>query len=102
MRLPLQLLSLVASILAPCAWASSSIRNPLGALSTVQRATIHTHNHRVTALSDFDLTFSIRDDLDVRLRLEPNHDILAEDATVAYLAPDGTISRKEGIDRLQH
>ncbi|KAK0872348.1 hypothetical protein LTR87_012457 [Friedmanniomyces endolithicus] len=102
MRLPLQLLSLIASILAPCAWASSSIRNPLGALSTVQRATIHTHNHRVTALSDFDLTFSVRDDLDVRLRLEPNHDILAEDATVAYLAPDGTISRKEGIDRLRH
>ncbi|KAK5690163.1 hypothetical protein LTR97_012351 [Elasticomyces elasticus] len=102
MRIPFQLFSLVAAILAPCALASSSIRNPLGALSTVQNATIHTHNHRITALSDFDLTFNIRGDLHVRLRLEPNHDILADDATVSYLAPDGTISRREGIDRLGH
>ncbi|KAK5713346.1 hypothetical protein LTR17_017656 [Elasticomyces elasticus] len=102
MRIPFQLFSLVAAILAPCAQASSSIRNPLGALSTVQNATINTHNHRITALSDFDLTFNVRGDLHVRLRLEPNHDILADDATVSYLAPDGTISRREGIDRLGH
>ncbi|KAK3111220.1 hypothetical protein LTR53_013749 [Teratosphaeriaceae sp. CCFEE 6253] len=102
MRIPCTLLSVVAAILLPGVQASSSIRNPLGALSTVQNATIHTHNHRVTALSDFDLTFNIRNDLHVRLRLEPNHDILAEDATIAYLAPDGTISRKESIDRLGH
>lgn len=100
--IPIPLLSLAAAIWAPIVQASSSIRNPIGALSKVQNATIHTHNHRVTALSDFDLTFNIGDDLLVKFSLEPNHDILAEDATVAYLAPDGTISRKESVDRLRH
>jgi len=100
---PFQLLSLVATIIiVPLAQASSSIRNPIGRLSTVENATIHTHNHRITALSEFDLTFSVRNDLHVKLSLEPNHDILAEDATVEYLAPDGTISRKESINRLGH
>ena len=102
MRLPFQLLSLVAAVLIPSTQASSSIRNPIGALSSVQNATIHTNNGRVTALSQFDLTFNIRDDLYVRLSLEPNHDILAQDATVAYLAADGSITRKESVDRLMH
>ena len=102
MRLPFQLLSLVASIILPLAEANSSIRNPIGALSTVQNATIHTHNHRLTALSQFDLTFNIRDDLHVKLSLEPNHDILPEDATISYLEADGSISGKESVDRLAH
>ena len=102
MRIPFQLLSLVAAVLLPQAEASSSIRNPIGALSTVQNATIHTHNHRVTALSKFDLTFNIRDDLHVKLSLEPNNDIFGEDAIVSYLAPDGSISHKENVDRLDH
>ena len=102
MRIPFQLLSLAATILSPLAQASSSKRNPIGALSTIQNATIHTGNRRVTALSDFDLTFNLRDDLYVKFSLEPNHDILAEDATISYLAPDGTISHKESVDRLGH
>lgn len=102
MRIPFHLLSLVAAVLLPSTQASSSIRNPIGALSSVQNATIHTKNGRVTALSQFDLTFNIRDDLQVKLSLEPNNDIIAEDATVSYLAPDGSISRKENVDRLGH
>ncbi|KAK5132063.1 hypothetical protein LTR08_000400 [Meristemomyces frigidus] len=100
--LPLQLLALVATILSPLAHASSSIRNPIRTVATVQNATIHTHSHRVTALSDFELSFNIHDDLYVKFSLEPNHDILADDATVSYLAPDGTISRNERVDRLGH
>lgn len=97
------LLSLAAAtILTPFASASSTIRNPIGALSTVQNATIHTHNHRLTALSEFDLTFNIRDEVLVRLHLEPNHDILQDDTVVTYLAPDGSVSRKETVDRLGH
>ncbi|KAK4507413.1 hypothetical protein PRZ48_001148 [Zasmidium cellare] len=96
------LLSLAATLLTPLAAASSTIRNPIGALSAVQNATIHTHNHRLTALSQFDLTFNIRDQVHVKLHLEPNHDILAQDATVQYLAPDGSVSRKETVDRLGH
>ncbi|KAK4552827.1 hypothetical protein LTR86_010161 [Recurvomyces mirabilis] len=102
MRLPFQLLSLAASILVPQAWASSTIRNPIATLSTLQNATILTNNHRVTALSDFDLTFNIQDDLHVRLRLEPNHDIIAEDATITYLAADGTVRHTESVDRSAH
>lgn len=82
--------------------ASSSIRNPIGALSTVQNATIHTHNHRITALHEFDLTFNVRDELHVKFHLEPNHDILADDTVVQHMAPDGTVHRTEGVDRLGH
>ena len=102
MRLPFQLLSLAAAVLLPLVEASSNIRNPIGALSTVQNATIHTHNGRVTALSQFDLTFNVRDDLQVKFSLEPNHDILAENALVTHLAPDGTITQEENVDRLAH
>ncbi len=97
MRLPFALLSLVVATLA-----RSSIRNPIGALSTVQNATIHTHNHRVTALSRFDLTFNIRDDLYVKFALEPNHNILADDASVSYLGSDGEVAHRESVDRLGH
>lgn len=102
MRLPFHLLSLAAVILTPFAEASSSIRNPIGALSPIQNATIHTKNHRVTALSEFELSFNIRDDLHVKFHLEPNHDILANEASVSYLAPDGTISRKDKAERLDY
>ena len=101
--LPFSLLAYAATtILAPLVDASSTIRNPIGALSTVQNATIHTHNHRLTALHEFDLTFHIRNDLHVRFHLEPNHDLLAHDTTVTYLAPDGSVSRQEPVDRLGH
>ncbi|CAK3956898.1 hypothetical protein DOTSEDRAFT_67715 [Lecanosticta acicola] len=102
MRLPFTLLSLAACVLAPIAQASSTTRNPLSALSDVQNATIHTHNHRLTALSHFDLSFILRNDVWVKLRLEPNHDILGEDTTVTYLKSDGSLDRREGVDRLGH
>ncbi|KAI5369245.1 putative peptidase M12B, ADAM/reprolysin, Disintegrin domain, Disintegrin domain superfamily [Septoria linicola] len=102
-QLPFSLLAYAATTLVtPLVDASSSIRNPIGALATIQNATIHTHNHRITALHEFDLTFNIRNELHVRFHLEPNHDILAEDATITYLAPDGTVSRRETVDRLGH
>jgi hypothetical protein len=102
MRLPFQLLLLVAAVLSPLVEASSRIRNPIGALTTVQNATIQTHNYRVTALSQFDLTFNIREDLHVKLSLEPNRNILAENAIISYLAADGTITQKENVDRLAY
>lgn len=102
MRLPFHLLSLaLVALTAPLAEASSRIRNPIGALSTIQNATIHTHNHRVTALSEFDLTFNIRDDSYVKFNLEPNHDILADDAVISYLGPDGQVAYHEPFDRLR-
>ncbi|KAF2141306.1 uncharacterized protein K452DRAFT_327015 [Aplosporella prunicola CBS 121167] len=82
--------------------ASSVARNPLARLEVAQHPEIHTYNHRVTALSTFDLEFSLRDGDRLRLALEPNHDILAEGATVEYLGPDGQVTHREEIDRLAH
>jgi hypothetical protein len=81
--------------------ASSTARNPISQLGTVDNATIHTHNHRVTALSHFDLSFTLFEGK-VKLTLEPNHDILPEGASVQYLGPDGEVVRTEPIQRLDH
>jgi hypothetical protein len=81
--------------------ASSDRRNPLNAIGTVQDTSINTQSHRVTALSHFDISlraFRRR----IRLSLEPNHDILADDAQVQYLGPDGEVARTEVINRLEH
>lgn len=103
MRLPLSLLSLAATVLlSPFASASSSTRNPLGALAPLQNATIHTKHHRITALSHFDLSFTLRDDLHVKFSLQPNHDILAPDARISHLAPDGTLTPGEPAARLDY
>ncbi|PPJ53902.1 hypothetical protein CBER1_04595 [Cercospora berteroae] len=100
-QLPFSLLAYAASTLLSAS-ASSTTRNPIGAISTIQNATIHTPNHRVTALHEFDLTFAVRDELHVRFHLEPNHDILPEGATISYVDEDGTIFRHEIVDRLAH
>ena len=93
----------VCSLLVDLVSASSSIRNPIRALSTVQNATIHSANNRVTALSHFDLSFLLYDHVEVKISLEPNHDIIPHSgATVNYLDPEGNIVRTEPIDRLAH
>ncbi|OJD31849.1 adam protease adm-b [Diplodia corticola] len=105
-----------AAAVASCAWtavvviptlfdsvhASSVARNPLTALEVLRNPTIHTYNNRVTALSEFDLSFDLFNDQRVRLALEPNHDIIAEGATIEYLGADGEVTRRETIDRLDH
>jgi hypothetical protein len=95
-------LTLAAAVLAPITEASSSIRNPLTALSEVKNATIHTGNNRIHAFSDFDLSFNIRDELHVKFSLEPNHNILGENAVITHLAPDGSVRHTEEVDRRQH
>lgn len=103
MRLPLQLLGFALAIVSPAVKASSSTRNALATISTVQNATIHTRKHRVTALSNFDLTFNLQNELYVKLSLEPNHNALPDDGLrIQYLSPDGSISRIEEVDRLSH
>lgn len=83
--------------------ATSTTRNPLRAISTIQNATIHTHSHRVTALHNFDLSFVLRPHLHVKLSLEPNDDLLPNTGLlVSYLNPDGSVSRTEDLDRLAH
>ncbi|KAB8346116.1 hypothetical protein FH972_023164 [Carpinus fangiana] len=93
----------VASV-ALLAAASSVERNPLRLLTTVEDPAIRTQSRRVTALTPkFDLTFDVFDrHRRIRLTLEPNHDVVHEEATVTYLGPDGQVSHSEAISRLDH
>ncbi|KAJ9141844.1 Disintegrin and metalloproteinase domain-containing protein B [Pleurostoma richardsiae] len=94
-----------AGLLLHSATADSTERNPLRHVSRLSEPVLNTHNpsHRVHAYSSFDVTFSIPDrQQKFRLSLEPNHDILAEDATIHYLAPDGSIRAVEPVERSDH
>jgi len=96
-------LILTLSVFTTQVLASSTIRNPVAALYTVQNGTIHTQNSRVTALSHFDLSFVLHNDYHVKLSLEPNHDIFpVEGSVVSYLGPDGLLVRQEPLERLEH
>jgi hypothetical protein len=99
---PRSLLLATYLLFTTIAEAHSTVRNPVDVVSTIQNATISTVTTRLTALSEFDLTFNIQGDLHVKLQLEPNYDILGDGASVQYLAADGTISREEVIDRSEH
>lgn len=70
---------------------------------TVEDPIIHSPSHRVHALSSFDLTFYLHNRKQrLKLTVSPNHDVIAEGATIQYLAPDGTVRNTEEIDRLEH
>jgi hypothetical protein len=88
-------------LFAVLALAHSQARNPLTAISTVQDASIDTPSHRVNALQSFELSLSAFKRR-FKLKLAPNHDVLADGATVSYLGPDGEVERTEVIDRMAH
>ncbi|KAF1999110.1 hypothetical protein P154DRAFT_523515 [Amniculicola lignicola CBS 123094] len=91
----------VACTFAALVGASSTARNPLKAIGLAKNPSILTQNHRVTAVSSFDVVFDLAGTR-IRLSLEPNHDILAEGASIQYLGKDGRISKQEPLDRLAH
>jgi hypothetical protein len=94
--------SLIASLaIAALTSAESTIRNPLKAIHPVRNPSILTANHRVTAVSSFDVVFDVSGKR-IRLSLEPNHDIFVEGAKIQYVDADGHVSREEPIDRLAH
>jgi len=102
MRLLKHLFSLVAGLwlLATVADAHSRARNPLNYLSLIENARLHTPSQRVHAYSHFDLTFDLhRSTQHIRLSLEPNHDILAEDSFVEFLDKDGHVRHAEKVNR---
>ncbi|KKK21106.1 hypothetical protein AOCH_003293 [Aspergillus ochraceoroseus] len=83
--------------------ARSQAPNAIQRVSTIDQATIKTPSTRVHHLSHFDITFTILDNRQrVKLELEPNHDILAEDAYVQYLDEHGNIHQEEPIARHEH
>ncbi|KAF2036128.1 hypothetical protein EK21DRAFT_96106 [Setomelanomma holmii] len=91
----------VAVALATLSAASSTQREPLRIINIAKNADILTPNHRVTAVSTFDVAFDVAGRR-IRLSLEPNHDLFVEGGSITHLAADGSIARQEPIDRLQH
>lgn len=81
--------------------ADSTARNPLKTINLAKNPSILTQNHRVTALSNFDVAFDVAGTR-IRLSLEPNHDIIGEDSKVTYIGADGNVIRQEPIVRLEH
>lgn len=77
--------------------ASSELRNPLKAITTISDVKIHTPSHKAHAHTSFDLSFLL-DGSTVRLKLEPNNDVLAEGASVNHVGPNGE-SKIEIIER---
>lgn len=95
---------LAAAGAAFLAAGSSVERNPLELLALVEEPTVRTQSHRITALTPkFDLGFAAFDGhRRIRLTLQPNHDVVHEQATITYLGPDGQIVSTQPVDRLAH
>lgn len=75
----------------------------LSYITLVDNPVIHTPSHRVHPLSSFDVSFGLHQDKQrIKLILEPNHDILADDAQVSFLDRDGNVARTEPIHRQNH
>ena len=72
-------------------------------VTTVDHPVINTPSHHVHHLSRFDLTFEIHGGSQrVKLELEPNHDILADEATIHHIDESGNIYHEEPIERHAH
>lgn len=96
-------LAIASLLIIPSAIAESRQRNPLQTLTRLESPTIVAPSHRIHAHSHFQATFSLPDSQqNVRLSLEPNHDVVAEGATITYLGTDGKVQKTELIERLDH
>ena len=83
--------------------AHSKSRNALNYLTKVENPTIITPSHRVHAHSKFEIVFSLHERRQkIRLSLEPNQDIIAEGASVAFLDQSGKVTKTESIQRNEH
>ncbi|KAL2116845.1 hypothetical protein VTJ04DRAFT_9013 [Mycothermus thermophilus] len=92
-----------AGLLVQDAIAHSVKRNPLSSLARIENAVINTPSHRVHYDSSFDVTFVLSTTKqEIRLELEPNHDIFSDDATVQIMAADGTLRRTVPVERRDH
>lgn len=76
---------------------------PIRYVFGLEDVVIHTPSHRIHSHSHFDATFSLHNhEQQIKLKLEPNHDVLAEDAQIDYFNPDGSIGHSEPINRRDH
>ncbi|PLB35104.1 ADAM family of metalloprotease ADM-B [Aspergillus candidus] len=83
--------------------ARSQAPSAIQHITTLDSLSINTPSSHVDHLTNFELTFTLRDKSKrYKLELEPNHDILAEDALVQYLGADGVVRREEPVVRGDH
>jgi hypothetical protein len=82
--------------------AFSQARSPLQYLEVLDDTRIRAPKGRVHAYSHFDIDLDLRSKEHIKLSLEPNHDILGEDATVSYVDADGRVTHQEVIERTDH
>lgn len=83
--------------------ARSQAPSAIKHVSIVHHPVIKTPSHLIDHLSEFDLSFNLYGgNQRVKLELEPNHDILADDAHVRYLDKYGNVHREEAIARHEH
>ncbi|KAJ5815129.1 hypothetical protein N7474_006906 [Penicillium riverlandense] len=69
-------------------------------VAPIENPVIGTSSHNIDYSSDFDLTFDLHDGSQrIKLELQPNYEIIAEDAYVQYLNPDGSIDYGEPMHR---
>ncbi|KAJ5149624.1 hypothetical protein N7448_001202 [Penicillium atrosanguineum] len=105
MRLSQTLLPLLGAVstLFSQVQARSQASQAIRQITPIDDPVVRTSSHRIDHLSHFDLTFELnRDAQRIKLELEPNHDILADDAYVQYMRPDGTLGEGEPIQRHEH
>jgi hypothetical protein len=96
-------LSSALVIFASLVNGSSVFRNPLRAVEAVREVSIagKSPGQRVAAHSRFDLSFYAFNRR-IRFALEPNDEIIANDAQTHYLDQDGNVAYSEPIDRAAH
>ncbi|EAW10552.1 ADAM family of metalloprotease ADM-B [Aspergillus clavatus NRRL 1] len=91
------------SLFSAYAQARSQEPSAIQHISILDHAVIGTPSHEVDHLTNFEITFDLEDTHQrIKLELEPNHDILAEDAYVQYLDTEGNVHREEAIKRHEH
>ena len=89
-----------------CIYIAHSIRPRtfIGSSTTLENVTIHTPSQRVTASTEFNLTFNLPglQDGELQLNLEPNHDILGQSLHTRHINVNGEIRRTETVGRAGH
>ncbi|KAJ5679306.1 Disintegrin and metalloproteinase domain-containing protein B [Penicillium macrosclerotiorum] len=104
MRFTSSVLPFIAAVSAffPQIQARSQAQAAIRQVTPIENAIIRTPSHQISHLDHFDLTFELRrHDKRIKLELEPNPDILADDAYVQYVGTDGQW-HGEPIHRHEH
>ncbi|KAF4955573.1 hypothetical protein FSARC_11821 [Fusarium sarcochroum] len=88
------------ALLVESSLARSVKRNAVNYISFIDEPVINTPSHHVRADSHFDLLFSLHNGQQkIRLKLEPNHDILHENFAITHIGADGSVRSGETVKR---